>query len=72
MKKDYSYLYVDDIKLAGKKQNINQMWKVLNQEKDLRKEEADGGSDDEAAGRQCESHGGTVALGMEQEFAQGQ
>ena len=27
--------YVDDIKLAGKKQNINPMWKVLNKEVDL-------------------------------------
>ena len=27
---------VDDIKLAGKKQNINPMWKVLNKEADLR------------------------------------
>ena len=28
-------VYVDDIKLAGKKQNINPMWKVLNKEFDL-------------------------------------
>ena len=28
-------MYVDDIKLAGKKQNINPMWKVLNREVDL-------------------------------------
>ena len=28
-------VYVDDIKLAGKKQNINPMWKVLNKEVDL-------------------------------------
>ena len=28
-------LYVDDIKLAGKKQNIDPMWKVLNKEVDL-------------------------------------
>ena len=28
-------VYVDDIKLAGKKQNINTMWKVLNKEVDL-------------------------------------
>ena len=28
-------VYVDDIKLAGKKQNINPMWKVLNEEVDL-------------------------------------
>ena len=29
-------MYVDDIKLAGKKQNIDPMWKVLNKELDLR------------------------------------
>ena len=28
-------VYVDDIKLAGKKQNINPMWKVLDKEVDL-------------------------------------
>ena len=28
-------MYVDDIKLAGKKQNINPMWKVQNKEVDL-------------------------------------
>ena len=28
-------VYVDDINLAGKKQNINLMWKVLNKEVDL-------------------------------------
>ena len=28
-------MYVDDIKLAGKKQNINPMWKLLNKEVDL-------------------------------------
>ena len=28
-------VYVDDIKLVGKKQNINPMWKVLNNEVDL-------------------------------------
>ena len=28
-------MFVDDIKLAGKKQNINPMWKVLNKEVDL-------------------------------------
>ena len=28
-------MYVDDIKLAGKSQNINPMWKVLNKEVDL-------------------------------------
>ena len=27
-------MYVDDIKLAGKKQNIDPMWKVLNTEVD--------------------------------------
>ena len=29
-------MYVDDIKLAGKKQNIDPMWKLLNEEVDLR------------------------------------
>ena len=28
-------MYVDDIKLAGKKQNIHPMWKLLNKEVDL-------------------------------------
>ena len=28
-------VYVDDIKLAGKKQHIDPMWKVLNKEVDL-------------------------------------
>ena len=28
-------MYVDDIKLAGKKQNIDPMWNVLNKEVDL-------------------------------------
>ena len=28
-------VYVDDIKLAGKKQNMNPMWNVLNKEVDL-------------------------------------
>ena len=28
-------MYVDDIKLAGKKQNIDPMWKALNKEADL-------------------------------------
>ena len=28
-------MYVDDIKLAGKKQNLDPMWKVLNTEVDL-------------------------------------
>ena len=28
-------MYVDDIKLAGKKQNIDPMWQVLNKEVDL-------------------------------------
>ena len=27
-------VYVDDIKLAGKKQNLDPMWKVLNKEVD--------------------------------------
>ena len=31
----FLYVYVDDIKLAGKNQNINPMWKVLNKEVDL-------------------------------------
>ena len=36
VKKDYSYLcMVDDIKLAGKKQNLDPMWKLLNKEVDL-------------------------------------
>ena len=35
MRKDFSCLCVDDIKLAGKKQNIDPMWKVLNKEVDL-------------------------------------
>ena len=28
-------VYVDDIKLAGKKQNLDPMWRVLNEEVDL-------------------------------------
>ena len=28
-------VYVDDIKLAGKKENLDPMWKVLNKEVDL-------------------------------------
>ena len=28
-------MYVDDIKLAGKKQNIDPMWKLINKEVDL-------------------------------------
>ena len=28
-------MYVDDIKLAGKKQNIDPMWKLLSEEVDL-------------------------------------
>ena len=35
VKKDSSYLYVDDIQSAGKKQNLDPMWKVLNKEVDL-------------------------------------
>ena len=31
----FSSVYVDDIKLAGKKQHIDAMWKVLNKEVDL-------------------------------------
>ena len=31
----FSSLHVDDIKLAGKKQNLDPMWKVLNKEVDL-------------------------------------
>ena len=31
----FSSVYVDDLKLAGKKQNIDPMWKVLNKEVDL-------------------------------------
>ena len=36
VKKDFSYLSTwDDIKLAGKKQNLDPMWKLLNKEVDL-------------------------------------
>ena len=28
-------VYVDDLKLAGKKQNLDPMWKILNKEVDL-------------------------------------
>ena len=31
----FLFVYVDDVKLAGKKQNIIPMWKVLNKEVDL-------------------------------------
>ena len=31
----FSSVYVDDIKLAGKKHNIHPMWKALNKEVDL-------------------------------------
>ena len=34
-KRLFSSVYVDDIKLAGKKQSIAPMWKVLNREVDL-------------------------------------
>ena len=34
-KKGCSYVYVDDIKLAGKQQNIDPMWKALNKEVEL-------------------------------------
>ena len=42
-------VYVDDIKLAGKKQNIDPMWKVLNKEVDLENNENLG-----CTQRQCE------------------
>ena len=32
----FQIVYVDDINLAGKKQNINPMWKLLNKEVDWR------------------------------------
>ena len=35
VKKDLISVYVDDIKLAGKKQNLDPVWKVLNEEVDL-------------------------------------
>ena len=35
VKKDYSSVCVDEIKLAGKKQNLDPMWKLLNKEVDL-------------------------------------
>ena len=35
VKKNYSCVYVDYIKLVGKKQNIDPMWKVLMKEVDL-------------------------------------
>ena len=31
----FFFVFVDDIKLAGKKQNLDPMWKVLNKEVDL-------------------------------------
>ena len=34
-KKLFLSVYADDIKLAGKKQNKNPMWKLLNKEVDL-------------------------------------
>ena len=34
-KRLFSSAYVDEIKLAGKKENLDPMWKVLNQEVDL-------------------------------------
>ena len=34
-KKIFLFVYVDDIKLAGKKHNIDPMWKVLNKQVDL-------------------------------------
>ena len=35
VKKDYSYLCMWMTKLAGKKQNLDPMWKLLNKEVDL-------------------------------------
>ena len=35
VKKDYASVNVDDIKLAGKKQNLDPMGKILNKEVDL-------------------------------------
>ena len=35
VKKDYCYLCMYDMKLAGRKQNVNPMWKLLNKEVDL-------------------------------------
>ena len=35
MKNGFSYQCVDDIKLAGKKQYLDPMWKLLNREVDL-------------------------------------
>ena len=35
VKRDSSLCFVDDIKLAGKKQNLDPMWKLLNKEVDL-------------------------------------
>ena len=34
-KRLFSSVYVDDIKIAGKKQNLDLMWKLLNKEVDL-------------------------------------
>ena len=34
-KRSFLSVYVDDIKLAGKKQNIDPMWKLLNKEFDF-------------------------------------
>ena len=34
VKKDHSCLYVDDIKVPGKKQNLDPMWILLNKEVD--------------------------------------
>ena len=31
----FLFVYVDDIKLVGKKQNLDRMWKLLNKEVDL-------------------------------------
>ena len=54
-------VYVDDIKLAGKKQNLDPMWRVLNKEVDL--EEPTFFLDHENLGctpRQCEISKNTV------------
>ena len=61
VKKDYSHLCVDDIKLAGKKQNLHPMWKLLNKEVDL--EESTSFLDHVFLGctrRQCQTNKDTV------------
>ena len=57
----FLYVYVDDIKLAGKKQNIDPMWKLLNKEVEL--EEPTSFLDHENLGctqRRCEISKDTV------------